>query len=153
MTWHLCPGTITVKTLVWPVDLDESDNSSNVQWIRVQNHEKQIFQSKKFFCTFSSFCCPQYWGEQTRVFNWTSCVWFDITNEAWWDRWTFSWAPSRLQKAPLTATGKHYAKEGKINTVRLGRGRRRWGGGLMGVRGKIALEQPLHVQWEWTFSH
>lgn len=49
--------------------------------------------------------------------------------------WTFSWDPSHLQKALLTATGKHYAKEGKINTVR-------WGGG------NIALEQPLHVQWE-----
>lgn len=47
--------------------------------------------------------------------------------------WTFSRAPSGLQKALLTATGKHYAKEGKINTVR------------QGVRGNIALEQPLHV--------
>lgn len=121
MSWHN-HGQNTAQ-MVWPVDLDKSGNSSNTQWIHVQNYEKQLFQSKNI-CTFSSFCCPQYWGEQTRAFNWTSCVWFDITNEPWWGRWTFSWAPSRLQKAPLTATGKHYAKEGKINTVGWG-----WGGG------------------------
>lgn len=97
---------------------------------------KSRFFSPKNVCTFSSFCCPQYWGEQTRVLNWTSCVWFDITNEAWWGRWTFSWAPSRLQKAPLTATGKHYAKEGKINTVRLGWGWGRVGGGGGGREGE-----------------
>lgn len=114
LSWH--NHGRNAAEMFWPVD----HNRSNAMKL-CTNYENQIFESINI-CTFPSFCCPRYWGEQTRPFNWKSCVWFDITNEPWWGRGagSFSWAPSGLQKALLPATGKHYAKEGNMNTVRWG---------------------------------
>lgn len=55
---------------------------------------------------------------ESRIYHLIECLVFDLISLMNHGGWTFSWAPSRLQKALLTATGKHYAKEGKINTVR-----------------------------------
>lgn len=148
MTWHLCPGTITVKILVWPVDLDEPDNRSNVQWIYVQNYEKQIFQPKNFFAPFLHFAVLNT-GENRREHLIERLV-FDLISlmkhgEA---VGPFPGLHHVYRKPCSQPPASIMQKKGKLIQSDWGGGGR--GGGL---RGKIALEQPLHVQWEWTFSH
>lgn len=126
--------------MFWPVDLDKSGKRSKLWKTDISVHKYLHL----FFILLS--CCIV----ESRPYHLIERLVSDLIslmNHGEAVGWTFSWAPSRLQKAPLTATSKHYAKEGKINTVR-------WGEGVgVGLGGDIALEQPLHVQWEWTFSH